>query len=125
MSAVKPNTFFPYTNPKLSKDLIKYGRAAFGILVHLITGHNRLNRHNSIVLHNHPQDDSGCRHCGEDEESSFHVFARCDKFAIHRRNWFFHDKLDHPFQKLKAQKLIGFLRDARIEGLQETDLMPG
>ena len=113
--------FFPDINQKLSKGLLKFSRKKFSILVQLITGHNFLNRHNSIVLNQFSQyDDSGCRYCDENEESSFHIFARCERFAEDHRRWFDQPFLDHTFD-VKAKDIMGFLRDAKIEELTNLD----
>ena len=90
--------------------------------VFLITGHNHMNRHNAIILCGWPDGEySGCRHCDQDEESSYHVFARCDKFTLHRRNWFLQDQLDAPFVNIKARQIMGFLKDAKIQDLSDYD----
>ena len=112
--------FFPEIDQKLAKSLVKFKRKSFSIMVQLITGHNFLRRHSSIVLNGYPCEDSGCRHCDQDEESSFHIFARCEKFAEPRRKWFDEPFLDHPF-KINAKNLMGFLRDAKIDDLSNID----
>ena len=41
----------------------------------MITGHNRLKRHEAIISRN--EIDSLCRICGEEDESSFHIIGKC------------------------------------------------
>ena len=110
--------FFEKLDQKLSKDLMKYRRKSYSRMVQLITGHNWLRRHNSIVKNNFPAEDSGCRFCDEDEESSFHILAKCPMFAAQRREWFHTVEMSHPF-KLKAKQLMGFLRDINVEELND------
>ncbi len=61
--------------------LLRKGRKEFSEAVQLITGHNFLQRHKVIV-----QEDINplCRSCGEDEETSHHVVAKCPAFAAIR-----------------------------------------
>ena len=83
-----------------------------------VTGHNYLRRHNSIIQFGFEHTDYAvCRHCHQDAESSFHVFAVCDKFALYRRNYFGSDILDLPFDKYKARSIYNFLKEARIDDL--------
>ena len=118
MFCTQTKDFFPYVNIRLTKQILCYSRIAFSIMIQLFAGHNWLRRLNSIVAHGHPQDDSGCICCDQDEESSFNIFAVCDKFAIHRMAWFGQDALDRPFN-YSARQIMGFLRDALIEDLKE------
>ena len=79
-----------------------------------------MNRHNTIVALNFPEEElSKCRFCREDEESSFHFFARCDMFSIQRQHWFERDQFDLPFPKLTVKKIVGFLREVRFERFSE------
>ena len=66
---------------------MKYGRTYFSALVQLITGHNFLNRHNSIVeLGEVDINLAKCSYCddNEAEESTAHILSQCDAFAAKR-----------------------------------------
>ena len=94
-------------------------KRAYSILVQLVTGHNHMRRHNTIMEYSWPDMEfANCRFCSEDEESSFHLLARCPNFAPQRLEYLGDVFLDHPF-KVKCKALIGFLRDADIEGLND------
>ena len=89
-------------NSKLSKNLMKHKRKVYSISpAH--HWHNFLNRHNSNVLHGHPQDDSGCRFCSEDEESTFHIMACCLRFVRQRCEHFGIEPLSHPLSRSKPR----------------------
>lgn len=68
--------------PNLSKrhsfDLLQSSRKKLSIMVQLITGHNFLKRHESLV---NKDDSNECRLCLEDEETSFHIVAECPALA--------------------------------------------
>ena len=111
--------FFPSLNQKFSRDLMRSRKRAYSILVQLVTGHNHMRRHNTIVEYSWPDMEfADCRFCSEDEESSFHLLARCPNFAPQRLEYLGDVFLDHPF-KVKCKALIGFLPDADIEGLND------
>ncbi len=74
--------WFPGISPSKSADILCCSRENLSWLVQLITGHNRMKRHESLI------DTSlspTCRKCQEDVESSLHVYAECPALAWHRR----------------------------------------
>ena len=81
--------WMPDINRAISREMLKsYDRNTYSCFVQLITGHNFLNRHESIVAGVEEEEDGLCRLCLEDEESSFHVFAECPALAARRLDIF-------------------------------------
>ena len=80
-----------------------------------MTGHNFLKRHNNLVngnLDTHP--DSFCSFCDEEvPETTLHVFAQCDRFALIRREIFGDINLQPPFN-FKLSNIMQFLQRVRI-----------
>ena len=62
--------------------------------------------------------DALCRYCQEDEESSYHIFAKCPRYARVRREIFGSHELDQPF-KFKPIQLFRFINDANMADLNE------
>ena len=84
-------------------------------LVQFITGHNRLRRHDNLVNGGSDTDEEAfCRFCEDPTpETSEHVFSRCDRFAITRREIFGLDILHPPFD-FKVYKILNFLEIAGL-----------
>ena len=80
------------------------------MLVQIITGHNFLNRHKSIV---DPDEDAYCRLCLEDEESSWHIVAECPALAVKRREVFETHCLESP-PDWSPHQLSQFLRERTV-----------
>ena len=109
--------FFPKIKKIKKGNITLLNRKTLSIVVQLFTGHNHLNRHETIVQYKWPDMRyADCRYCKLDEESSFHVFAQCDKFAVARKEFFGSDVLTAPFQ-WNSRTLIGFLKEAKIDTL--------
>ena len=77
--------WFPTSNMAKSYSLLRLDRSMYSKVVQLITGHNHMKRHSSLV---NKDEDSVCRLCMEDEETSFHIVAECPALAW-RRNMSF------------------------------------
>ena len=115
--------FFPGPALRLSKELMKYGRTYFSALVQVITGHNFLNRHNSLVeLGEVDIDIAKCSYCNDDEaeESSAHIISQCDAFAAKRMQIFGNPYFStEEFALIKASKLIEFLKEANLDAFND------
>ena len=100
---------------KLASECTGKSRKEFFILVQFMTGHNFLKRHNNLVngnLDTHP--DSFCSFCDEEvPETTLHVFAQCDRFALIRREIFGDIILQPPFN-FKLSNIMQFIRRVRI-----------
>ena len=71
--------FFHEPNPSLSKQIMKCTKHTFGKAIRWITGHCFMRRHKHITdPFNNP--DPKCRHCNEEDETPWHIIARCGAF---------------------------------------------
>jgi hypothetical protein len=68
-----------------SKLLIKLNREECGEMLRFLTGHNFLNRHQSLV---DGTTSPLCRLCEEDEETSYHLTAECPVLQTQRKEVF-------------------------------------
>ena len=110
-TARQTKIWFPSLNRNFSRSLIHLDRADLGLTVEMLTGHNRLNRHESIV----DKDVSPtCRLCEEEEESSYHIIGECPRL-LHKR-W---EAFGEPFLDLdpvwKPRSFLKFLLTAKIK----------
>ena len=105
--------WFPSVDKHQSQRLMHLDRDTLSIMVQLITGHNHLRRHSALV---DPDEESECRLCLEDEESSFHIVAECPALARARQSVLGHHVLASPLTWSVLQ-VLGFLREAHIEHL--------
>ena len=85
------------------------------VLVQFMTGHNWLNRHSNLVNGGSDTDSEAfCRFCQyEIPETSEHLFAQCDHFAMDRREILGHDQIIPPFD-FKLTKILAFLECTKI-----------
>ena len=70
--------FIKERSAKFTEDLLRQNRKAIRIIVSLLTGHCRLNRHMSLMG---LAEDATCRFCQEEEETSVHVLCHCEGLA--------------------------------------------
>ena len=78
--------WFPGINKKATNSLIKLNRMELGTAIAMLTGHNRLKKHEAIV--NQDDKDSLCRFCLEDDESAWHIIGECPALTSVRRDSF-------------------------------------
>ncbi len=102
--------WFPTVNPHKSFKLLQLDRTLFSHMVQLITGHNFLKRHESLV---NDGDDDECRLCLEDQETSYHVFAECPALAGIRRT-VLGDIFRADLHSLTIYQATSFFREAHI-----------
>ena len=103
----------------LSRELLKtYDRNTYSCFVQLMTGHNFLNRHNSLVAGCEAEEDGLCRLCLEDEETSFHIFAECPALGI-RRQALFGSGVLSDLQGWKPWKVMAFFQDMDVNLLHD------
>ena len=105
--------WFPALHRHRSFSILNQGRKAISWLVQLITGHNFMKRHESLV---NEDTDNECRLCLEDEETSLHIMAECPALARVRQQVF-----GTPFQSTPLQwstkEIVSFVREASIDSL--------
>ena len=100
----------------LSGLITNLDRSGLGLIVQMITGHNRLKRHEHIV---NGTGDPYCRYCGnEAEETSFHLIAECPALWLRRRDSFNSFFLDNP-PKWRLKQLLKFLKLSRMEEINQ------
>ena len=104
--------WFPRPDITKSNFSINQSRIKLGLLVEMITGHNRLNRHESLVTKG--EIDPLCRFCLEDDETSWHVIGQCPALWLKRRESFNSFFLEDP-PKWNFFSLLKFLRLADLE----------
>ena len=108
--------WFPRPNKNISNLLCNLKRHDLGLVVQMITGHNRLKRHESIVNRG---GDPDCRFCGPGTpETSWHIIGECPAFFQRRRESFETLHLDNP-PKWNVKRLLKFLRNSRIAELNK------
>ena len=110
--------FFPKIDKSLSNNITKCRRTVFSAVTQLITGHNFLARHEALVNTDNEEDYEAfaeCQYCNNGEETSFHILAECDAFALARMSIWGTDTLEAPFNFLKNIDIIAFLRTTKIE----------
>ena len=108
--------WFPKPKLTFSEILIGKNRRELGLFVQMLTGHCRLNRHESLI---NPSVDPTCRLCLEEEETAWHVIGECPALWIKRRDSFDTLFLDNPPKHWKVKQLQKFLRSADLEKLND------
>ena len=100
-----------------SKLLIRNNRTNLGLAVAMITGHNRLRRHEAIL--SKEVLDPLCRLCGEDEESAFHIICECPALWKARSETFqVLGHLNNP-PKWEVHQFMKFLKKSGISELNK------
>ena len=70
--------FYPQIDIKNSTSIINLSRKNLGMMVQVITGHKKLQYHQSLM---EPlQQDSFCRFCQEEEETAYKLVCTCPRF---------------------------------------------
>lgn len=106
--------FFPEIDRKKSEILGKLDRKTLSLMVQVLTGHNRLNYHESKV--NTMQEDSSCRFCQWEDETSWHLITECPAFWRSRMDIFGHTLLDCT-PEWKVSQLLAFVQKTKMEKL--------
>ena len=107
--------WLPVIDEKKSKTLIKLGRNSLGFITQMLTGHNRLNRHESLVCED--DTDPTCRFCLEEEETSFHVIGDCPALINVRLDSFQKRLLDEFNPDWSISQLLKFCELTKLEEL--------
>ena len=118
-------------------DCLRLPRPICSQIIHFVTGHNFLQRHQAIInnsekravekaLENMEEEFEGiidspiasCTLCGKDEESSFHIMTECEKLNRIRLNVFGREDILPPYTNIKVYKLVSFLKDVKLKSLE-------
>ena len=109
--------WFPSLNKKASKFLIKQPRKELGLMVQMITGHNFLNRHQSLI---NSDTSPTCRLCKEDDESAWHLIGECPMLRGKRWEYLGGPFLDNP-PDWSPCRLLQFLHKAKISEMNQRE----
>ena len=104
--------WFQSVNKKKSEELLKLSRVDLGLMVQLLTGHNRLKYHQFVV---DPSSDPTCRKCREGTESTWHILGDCPRLM----DWRLQSFNRHFLEKYPVWNLTQFLRFVRLVKLKE------
>lgn len=97
----------PDLNKNISKVLLSLDRQILYKAIQLLTGHNVLKRHLTVIKWT---ENPNCRACGECvEESSWHILTRCPGLAQLRRNCFEVEFID-KCEQIQYGKICAFIR---------------
>ena len=106
--------FFPSINVKKSGAIINLDRQTLGMIIQVLTGHNHLKYHQSKI--DALQQDSSCRFCLEEEETSAHLICTCPRFWYARMECF-NDTILEETQDWKVKQLLKFLKKVKMKEL--------
>ena len=98
--------FLPGLQPSFAKKLLKLTRHEVGRLVRLVTGHNNLNYHMSLM---NPGANNMCRFCNTDRETFYHFVSSCPSLLSHRVNTFLQYEGPNP-EEWDPGDLLAFSR---------------
>ena len=117
--------FFQEIDSLKSKDLYKETRIKVGKLIRVISGHNTLNYHMSLMAPGH---DHRCRFCEAANETFYHYLTECPGFETLRAEIFYKFALHkEEVPELKVQDILNFAEDTRIchalEFYQDADVV--
>ena len=104
--------WFPNVNKQISHELIRLSRKDLGLMVQLLTGHNRLRYHQFKV---DPSSNPNCRECKTESETAVHVMGDCPAFKNRRMRAFDREFLEN----YPVWNLTQFLKFVRLAKLQE------
>ena len=107
------NLFFSELDRKKSNILCKLDRKTLGLIVQAITGHNRLKYHESKV---NGLEDSSCRFCQWEDETSAHLITECPAFWRSRMDIFGHTLMD-DLPEWKVSQLLIFIKKIKMKQL--------
>ena len=105
--------WFPVVNKKKSDILLNLERRTLGDMIGLLTGHNRLNYHQSKIDASHSPT---CRFCWWEDESSWHLIGECEAFWRSRTNIFNQSFLDNP-PEWSVKQLLKFYNKIKLKDL--------
>ena len=86
-------------------------------MVQMITGHNFLNRHESLV---NPGTDPTCRLCREEDESAWHLIGECPMLRAKRWEYLGQHFLDSP-PDWSPSRLLQFLLKAKFPEMNQRE----
>ena len=106
--------FFPNIDVKKSGAIINLDRKTLGMMIQVLTGHNHLKYHQSKI--DALQQDTSCRFCLEEEETSAHLILTCPRFWYARMECF-NDTILEETPDWKVKQLLKFLKKVKMKEL--------
>ncbi len=107
--------WMPAVNKRKSKLLINQDRTTLGLIVQMLTGHTRLNRHESLI---NPEEEPNCRYCLQEEETPWHVIGACPRLMNVRLDCFGLRFLE-DIPEWTPQQLLKFCQKANLKELNK------
>ena len=123
--------------PRFAFEILHLPRPVCSQLIHFVTGHNFLRRHQAIVesaelrrlekheglgedeeFHEAMEPIASCSLCGREEESSYHIMTECPILYPIRINIFGRHDILPPYDNIPVYKLISYLRDVKLKSLE-------
>ena len=103
--------FIKGIDKKKTSQLIKLSRGDMRLVIEIITGHSRLNRHLTVMG---AMNDPKCPECMESEETSLHLLAECPMYSLIRWNILGSDTLDtEELRNLKVGRIASFCKETQ------------
>ena len=106
--------FFPKLDTKKSGSIINLNRQNLGMMVQVLSGHNRLRYHQSKM--DPLQQDSSCRFCQEEEETAAHLVCTCPAFWRSRVECFNVTFLEET-PEWQVKQLLKFFKKMKMKEL--------
>ena len=98
-------------NTRFTKQLVTLPRRQVSILVSVLTGHNTLNRHLTIMG---IQNNAGCEACDEGLETSLHFLGDCPAWGAKRMRYLGAPRLEaNDIKTLDVASLVAFIKATR------------
>ena len=123
--------------PQFAFEILRLPRPICSQLIHFVTGHNFLRRHQAIIesselqrweLHEDLGDDAdfheamepiaSCSLCGRGEESSFHIMTECPILGTVRLSVFGREDIFPPYDNIPVFKLVSYLKETKLKSLE-------
>ena len=106
---------FPTIDTNKSKKIMKLSRAHLSRMVRAITGHDFRKKHEGLVT---GTQDTKCRFCSEQTESSYHIIAECPRL-MQKRSLHFNRPLGLSITpNWEPKQLAAFLSDPTISEME-------
>ena len=130
--------WFPHgPRPKFAFEILHLPRPICSQIIHFVTGHNFLRRHQAIIdmaelkrieqkadlegdeeFHEAMEPIAACSLCGKDEESSYHIMTECPVLYSIRISVFGRHDIFPPYDNIPVYKLISYLKDVKLKSLE-------
>lgn len=103
--------FIKGMDKKKTSKLMGLSRENMRLVIEIITGHCRLNRHLTVIG---VKTDPICPECTESEETSLHLLAECPMYSLIRWELWGSDTLDiEDLKNLKVEQIARFTRETK------------